>query len=230
MSQATARNSWRSRPVSGGSRSWGLGVGCGSSERIPSGNVALIRACVTGPRSSESSWAACPAMNSAKVTLGPVKPRGARESTSSSTAQFRPSSASGTARIAASPRRRSVSASSRSRRLVLPRSAMTSLRPVRSTSRTVGRGSSGALSPSKGARPPVRLRAVRTVNASSASGKEILHSVTPAPSAATRARANSGARRSPPVCAAGAARVCAAVATPPDTSSARSSASTSARR
>ena len=157
-------------------------------------------------RSSESSRAAWRAMNSAKVTLAPVKARGALDSTSSRTALFRPSTASGTARTAASPRWRSVSASDRSSRLVDPRSAMTSRRPVCSTSRTVGSGLSGRPSSSEGAPTPLRLRAVRTVNTSSPSGREILHSVTPTPSAATRARASSGARRSPATCGAGAMR------------------------
>ena len=141
-------------------------------------------------------------MNSAKVTLAPVKARGALDSTSSSTAPFRPSIASGTARTAASPRWRSASASDRSSRFVDPRSAMTSRRPVCSTSRTVGNGPPGRLSSSDGAPTPVRLRAVRTVNASSPSGSEILHSVTPTPSAATRASASSCARRSPATCGA----------------------------
>ena len=100
--------------------------------------------------SPERSLAACRAMNSAKVTLAPVNARGARDSTSSSTALFRPSTAIGTARIAASPRWRSASASSRSRRLVELRSAMTNLRPVCRTSRTVGRGAPGELSSSDG--------------------------------------------------------------------------------
>ncbi len=94
--------------------------------------------------SPAESRLACRAMNSANVTLAPVNVLGARDSDNSMTPLTPPSSVSGSARIAALPRRRQRSAAAGARRVVVLRSAMTRRRPLRRTSAATGKSSAEA--------------------------------------------------------------------------------------